>query len=138
MHVLLKNRAAFLNLSDHLVIRAPDRLGNVTSGGYHAILVLGPELYHQARIGPDQNLDGGIMPTYSRLAEGPRANHNAPRARVMPAEYALPGRATQMRTIVRWAYTPGKTTLVKVGPRRPTHETIMAAKLFQLADRFGR
>jgi len=31
------------------------------------------------------------MPTYSRLAEGPRANHNAPRARVMPAEYALPG-----------------------------------------------
>ena len=78
------------------------------------------------------------MPTYRKLEEGPRANLNPARARVMPGEYAHPGHATHMRTVVRWAYTPGKVALVKVGPRRPTEQTIMAAKLSQLADRFSR
>lgn len=71
---------------------------------------------------------------YVKCAPGTAAGiHQPPVPRVMQSSYAQPGKASHMRTVVRWDYTPDKYALIKVGPRKPT----LASKLAVLADHFN-
>jgi hypothetical protein len=81
------------------------------------------------------------MPTYIKAPEGTRRSYDKPVPKVMGHDLAVPGRAAVSRPSVvarSWSRNVGKTTLVKVGPRKPAPVDVTREKLLALKARLER